>query len=62
MHKDISIDSITAGTQKPSTNLIPKKNNLFRCHSVKIKGPTKKTWNGIIAKSIISIDLFIYII
>ena len=47
MHKDMSIDNITMGmksqnTQKEGTNLLGKKANLFRCHSVKIKAPVKK--------------------
>lgn len=45
MHKDMSIDSITLSTQNSQKplNLLPKKSNLFRCHSVKIKVPNKKT-------------------
>lgn len=48
MHKDMSIDSIALNQQNSlkqatnTTNLAPKKSNLFRCHSVKIKGPPKK--------------------
>jgi hypothetical protein len=44
--KDITIDNITnsipVNPQKEALSLPPKKNNLFRCHSVKMKGSSRK--------------------
>lgn len=41
MHKEGSIDSIPL-LSKQAASMPPKRNNLFRCHSVKIKAPVKK--------------------
>lgn len=43
-HQEQSTENISVSSSKQTNSTAPKRSNLFRCHSVKIKAPVKKSW------------------